>query len=267
MDTELRQLKRACDASPDDSVLAERFERQWLRSQALDLRSAVIDLNLVYEGDPMAGKATTIDSTLKALTKTLKPERLTLRDCVIHRGLIELSSDRFQHYPGLTVRALLQTVSGVAYNSHATQQLRRAPDGFFFVFGKQKTHLEGDLDAYQDLEESLKKTECRHSPVLMLRNPLWPDEDGLYSFSKQQLSKSLNCQYPIMDINAYTGEGVVEAFETMLDMIVGHPMQRVQLISKNLLGKPAFEPAPPPKPRGPRPRGLFQWLWQRLITG
>jgi signal recognition particle receptor subunit beta len=178
-----------------------------------------ITLKIVYYGPGLSGKTTNLQylhSTLDSSTKGKLLSLSTEADRTLFFDFLPVEMGKIKDF---SIRFQLYTVPGqVRYNATRKIVLKGA-DAVVFVADSQLEMKEQNIDSYDNMMDNLRSNSINPDEIPILLQYNKRDLQNLLSI--EELNADLNDKnYPILESSALRGEGVKEAYELIVRLLL-----------------------------------------------
>jgi len=182
----------------------------------VNMATKEVMLKLVYYGPALSGKTT----NLQQLHAFLNPEsrgRMVSLDTLDDRTLyFDCLTVQFGTESGFSVKIKLFTVPGQVMHKSTRKAVLVGADGVVFVADSQRCHASANAYSWRDMEANLQSNgiDFAGTPkVIQFNKRDMPDVKTLEEIHEQW------SQFPAIPAVAMTGEGVVETFSALLQVL------------------------------------------------
>lgn len=197
-------------------------------------------VKLVYYGPGLCGKTTSLQCIHASSPAETRGQIVSLATPVDRTLYFDFLPLRAQSVRGHHLRLQLFTVPGQVYFNATRKLVLTGADGVIFVADSQRDRLEANLESLENLAANLEdhQRSLANIPLVMQYNK----RDLPTALEVSELDAALNALgVPVVCTNASKGEGVLEALDTLVRLVLE------DLERRNVLGS-----VRPPQPEPPK---------------
>ncbi|MCP5464135.1 MAG: gliding-motility protein MglA [Deltaproteobacteria bacterium] len=178
-----------------------------------------INCKIVYYGPALAGKTTSLKVLQDKLKKTKKGvvKKVPQTERTLFFDFLALSSkEKIRNY---STKFQVYTVPGQVLYEDSRKLLLNGVDGIVFVADSSIEHIEDSIRSMNELKLNLSKLGYQPDEIPMVIQ--YNKRDSKTAANLEELRKILNPDgLPDFETVAKTGEGVLDAFETVLSSVI-----------------------------------------------
>lgn len=184
----------------------------------LDFRSREVTLKLVYYGPSQSGKSANLRALQERIAAARRPRLITLDandDRTLFLDLLPLAVELGDH----TLRINVYTVPGKPELAATRRLVLRGVDGVAFIADSRNSETRTNAESFVDLKQNLRDIGRSLSdlPLVIQFNK----RDAHDVRSDQELCElARRGNEPVFRSTATRGEGVVETFVALLDLVL-----------------------------------------------
>lgn len=197
-------------------------------------------VKLVYYGPGLCGKTTSLQCIHASSPPETRGQIVSLATPVDRTLYFDFLPLRAQSVRGHHLRLQLFTVPGQVYFNATRKLVLTGADGVIFVADSQRDRLDANLESLENLAANLEdhQRSLANIPMVMQYNK----RDLPTALEVSELDAALNALgVPVVCTNASKGEGVLEALDTLVRLVLE------DLERRNVLGS-----IRPPQPEAPK---------------
>lgn len=196
-------------------------------------------VKLVYYGPGLCGKTTSLQKIHASSPPETRGQIVSLATPVDRTLYFDFLPLRAQSVRGHHLRLQLFTVPGQVYFNATRKLVLTGSDGVIFVADSQRDRMDANLESLENLASNLEDHDrsLANIPLVLQYNK----RDLPTALDVEEMNASLNALgVPVIESNASKGEGVLEALDTLVRLVLD------DLERRNVLG--SVRP-PPPTPK------------------
>lgn len=191
----------------------------------LNLEARELNLKVVYYGPAMSGKTTNIEQIHAHVDPSRRSELVSLKnneDRTLFFDFLQLELGKIN---GLTPKIHLYTVPGQTFYEASRKVVLRGADGVVFVADSAPDRMPDNQSMFENMYEHFSQLNLPADlPVVVQFNK----QDLPNALSPDALKSALNVEeYPCLSAAALKGEGVLDTFQTALQLIMKQLQKQV----------------------------------------